>query len=155
MGSLLTEHTENKLAAVPNIAFAGHSTPDGDYMHVLEKNNPTSHNTSNERIPCSITLLELPQGSQLANSYQCFLEPNGTSPFLKTPLPDDIMSQTNPIHNCPLHIFIFISLLSSHPCLCLPNGLFPAGCQLKTLSYPCYMLHLPHLRIMYLLQYGK
>jgi len=56
---------------VPNIAFAGHSTAD-EYMHVLEKNNPTSHNISNEKIPFGRTLLELPQGTQLAKQLSTF-----------------------------------------------------------------------------------
>jgi cytochrome bd-type quinol oxidase subunit 1 len=38
MGSLLTEQQKYKLAAVPNIAFAGHSTADKEYLYVFDKN---------------------------------------------------------------------------------------------------------------------
>jgi hypothetical protein len=141
---------------VPNIAFSGNSTADEGYLHVLEKNNPTTHNISNERIPCSRTLLELPQGSHLAKKLSTF---SGTQRFITvfTRPRYRTISRARQTQSLISHYtsLRFISILSSHPCLCLPNGLFPAGCQLKTLSCPCNMLHPSHRRITYPLQYGK
>ena len=66
---------------------------------------------------------------QLIKKFPAFFEP-------KCPPPVHIQSQLHPVPTTPSQFLKFILILSSHLCLCLPNGFFPSGFPTRTLCTP-------------------
>jgi len=56
--------------------------------------------------------------------------------FKKCPPPVPVLSQINPVHAPASQFLRLVLLLSSHPCLGLPSGLFPSCFPTKTLYVP-------------------